>query len=110
MNSPLRGSAQSITITAKDERASYAEMEERQNWRWIGGKACEIDNHLIQRCTQGSEGGRPTDVNFHFMFLQKMSGLDKLGSSVTALDFSCNNIREMGHLKAMTKLKELKLY
>lgn len=112
LNSPLRGSAQNITITAGGgERASAAEMEEKSNWRWIGGKACEMDNHLIQRCTQGSEAGRPTDVNFHFMFLQKMDGgLEKLGGSITSLDLSCNNIREMGGLKAMTKLKELKLY
>jgi len=79
--------------------------------RWVGGaENVEIDSDLIHQCTDGSEGGKITDLNFHFKFVQRVSGLDQLAPHLRSLDLSTNNIRSIEGLGGMTKLRELKLY
>jgi hypothetical protein len=79
--------------------------------RWVGGpERVEIDNALIRQCTENSEAGKVTDLNFHFKFVQQISGLDQLTPNLRNLDLSTNNIRMIEGLAGATKLRELKLY
>lgn len=79
--------------------------------RWVGGcEKNEIDSKLIQQCTENSEAGKVTDLNFHFKFVQEIGGLDNFASNLRSLDLSTNNIRIMEGLGGMPKLRELKLY
>jgi len=78
--------------------------------RWTGDKTVEIDNNLIRQCTDGSEGGKITDLNFHFKFVQRIHSLEPHSAHLRCLDLSSNNIRHIEGLGAMPKLRELKLY
>lgn len=79
--------------------------------RWVGGaEKVEIESNLIRQCTEGTEAGKVTDLNFHFKFVQQISGLAELAPTLRSLNLSTNNIRVLEGLSGMAKLRELKLY
>ncbi|CAJ1427372.1 unnamed protein product [Effrenium voratum] len=77
--------------------------------RWVGGKDAELDASLASQCAEGTEGGKVTDLNFHYKFLRDIQGLADYAPNLRSLDLSSNNIRAVENLGAMPKLRELKL-
>eukprot|EP00438_Fugacium_kawagutii_P029347 Skav212254 [mRNA] locus=scaffold499:174545:178429:- [translate_table: standard] len=60
-------------------------------------------------CAEGTEGGKVTDLNFHYKFLRKIQNLQDFAANLRSLDLSSNNLRVMENFGAMPKLRELKL-
>lgn len=85
------------------------EAEPPTGVRWTGKPCVEIHPQLIGQCTEGDEAGRPTDLNFHFQFLRRITGLEKAAQALRHLDLSANNIRIIEGLKMMPKLRDLRL-
>eukprot|EP00913_Durusdinium_trenchii_P011475 g10774.t1 len=84
-------------------------LEQWIGCRWVGGQDAEIDASLVSECAEGTEGGKVTDLNFHYKFLRCIEGLESSAPQLRSLDLSSNNIRVMENLGAMPKLRELKL-
>lgn len=99
-------SSQRIVALGGERRAPKQLSE---GCRWVGGEDAEIDETLASECAEGTEGGKVTDLNFHYKFLRKIQGLAEFTASLRSLDLSSNNLRVMENLGAMPKLRELKL-
>lgn len=99
-------SSQRIVALGGERRAPQQLSE---GCRWVGGQDAEIDASLVSECAEGTEGGKVTDLNFHYKFLRCIEGLESSAPQLRSLDLSSNNIRVMENLGAMPKLRELKL-
>ncbi|CAK0792037.1 unnamed protein product, partial [Prorocentrum cordatum] len=88
---------------------SYALKQIREGNRWLGGAATKIED-IVKDCVEGSEAGKVVDLNFHFKFIQEISGLEQYAPNLRTLNLSSNNIAEISGLDGMNRLKELKLY
>lgn len=99
-------SSQRIVALGGERRAPKQLSE---GCRWVGGEDAEIDETLVSECAEGTEGGKITDLNFHYKFLRRIENLADYAPQLRSLDLSSNNLRILENLGAMPKLLELKL-
>lgn len=70
-------SSQRIVALGGERRAPKQLSE---GCRWVGGEDAEIDETLASECAEGTEGGKVTDLNFHYKFFEKDPGFGRVHS------------------------------